>query len=88
MTLREIAGVARMSPDHFARSFKAATGLSPYQYVIHKRVQLAKNPLAETELAISDVAVATGFSTSSHLATHVRRLLGVSPKALRQSATR
>jgi hypothetical protein len=36
LTLAEIAEVAHMSPDHFARSFKAATGLSPHQYVIHR----------------------------------------------------
>lgn len=85
LTLAEIAGVTNLSPYHFARSFKAATGLSPYQYVIRRRVERAKTLLTKTDLAIAGVAEAVGFANQSHLAFHVRRLLGVSPKALRQS---
>jgi AraC family transcriptional regulator len=88
LALEEIAGAAHMSPHHFARSFKAATGLSPHQYVIHRRVERAKSILADTGLAVAEVAVAVGFSNSSHLAYHVRRLLGVSPSALRRESTR
>ncbi len=85
LTLTEIAGAAHVSPYHLARSFKAATGLSPHQYVIHRRVERAKNLLVGTDLSIVDVAGAVGFANQSHLAFHVRRLLGVSPKALRQN---
>jgi AraC family transcriptional regulator len=88
LTLEEIAGVARMSPHHFARSFKAATGLSPHQFVIHRRVERAKSLLSDTGLTVAEVARAVGFSNPSHLAHHVRRLLGVSPGALRREATR
>ncbi len=86
LTLTEIAEVAHVSPYYFARSFKVATGLSPHQYVIRKRVERAKTLLVGTDLSIVDVAEATGFSNQSHLAFHVRRLLGVSPKVLRQSS--
>ncbi len=85
LTLAEMAGAARMSPYHFARSFKAATGLSPHRYVIQRRVERAKALLADTDLTIAEVAGAVGFANQSHLAFHVGRLLGASPKALRQS---
>jgi AraC family transcriptional regulator len=88
LTLAEIAGVAHMSPDHFGRSFKEATGLSPHQYVIHRRVERARSLLADTNLTVTEVAHAVGFSNSSHLAHHLRRLLGVSPSALRRESTR
>ena len=88
LTLSEIAGVANMSPDHFGRSFKAATGLSPYQYVIHRRVERAKRLLSDSSLTVAEVAVAVGFSNPSHLAHHVRRQLGVPPSALRGESTR
>jgi AraC family transcriptional regulator len=88
MTLAEIARVAHMSPDYFARSFKAATGLSPHQYVIHRRVERAKSLLSDTGFTVAEVAAAVGFSNPSHLAHHVRRLLGVPPGALRQEGTR
>lgn len=88
LTLEEIAGVAHMSPDHFARSFKAATGLSPHQYVIQRRVERAKSLLSDTSLTVAEVARAVGFSNPSHLAHHVKRLLGVPPGALRRERGR
>ena len=41
-TLEQMAAVARLSPYHFARQFKAATGLPPHQYVIARRVERAQ----------------------------------------------
>ena len=86
--MAEIAGAAHMSPHHFARSFKAATGLSPHQYIIHRRVERAKALLSDTDLTLAQVARAVGFSSDSHLSSHVRRLLGVSPGALRREGRR
>ena len=88
LALTEIAGAAHMSPHHFARSFKKDTGLSPHQYVIQQRVQRAKTLLSDTDLTVAEVARAVGFSNPSHLAHHVRRLLGASPVDLRQEGTR
>ena len=85
LTLTEIAGAAHTSPYHLARLFKAAIGLSPHQYVIRRRVGRAKTLLVGTDLPIVEIAGAVGFANQSHLAFHVRRLLGVSPKALRQN---
>ena len=44
-TLEQIAAVARLSPYHFARQFKTATGLPPHKYVIARRVERAKQVL-------------------------------------------
>jgi len=88
LTLAEVAGVTHMSPDHFARTFKAATGLSPHQYVIHRRVERVKSLLSDTDLNLAEIARAVGFANHSHLSSHVRRLLGVSPGALRREITR
>jgi AraC family transcriptional regulator len=44
-TLAEMAAVARLSPYHFARQFKTATGLPPHQYLIGRRVERAKGLL-------------------------------------------
>src|SRR5262249_4080734 len=44
-TLQQMAAVAHLSPYHFARQFKAATGLPPHQYVILRRVERAKQLL-------------------------------------------
>jgi AraC family transcriptional regulator len=86
-TLEELAAVARLSVYHFARQFKAATGLPPYQYVILRRVERAKQLLqAETGLSLAEVAVHAGFSDQSHLSHHFKRLVGVTPGQFRVPA--
>ncbi len=83
LTLAEIAGAAHMSPYHFSRLFKESTGLTPHRYVIERRVQRAKELLSSTALPIAEIALLCGFANQSHLNRHFKRLLGVSPKALR-----
>src|SRR5262249_29135488 len=56
-SLEQMAAVARLSPFHFARQFRAATGLPPHQYVIARRVERAKRLLQlGTDLSLADVA--------------------------------
>jgi AraC family transcriptional regulator len=79
-TMEQLAAVARLSPYHFARQFKAATGLPPHQYVILRRVERAKELLqAGTALSLAEVAAHVGFSDQSHLSQHFKRLVGVTP---------
>ena len=84
LLLAEIARAASMSPFHFSRLFKESTGLSPYQYVIARRVELARGLLTGTDLPLHEVAEAAGFSDQSHMGRHIKRLVGVSPARLRR----
>lgn len=83
--LAALAALAGLSPAHFARQFKAATGLPPHRYLIHRRVARACDLLAGGDASIAQVALAVGFFDQSHLDRHVKRLLGVSPRDLRGS---
>jgi AraC family transcriptional regulator len=86
-TLEQIATVARLSPYHFARQFKAATGLPPHQYVIARRVERAKQLLqAGTDPSLAEVAAHAGFSDQSHFCRHFKRLVGVTPRQFRTPA--
>jgi AraC family transcriptional regulator len=86
-TLEQIAGVAHLSPYHFARQFKAATGLPPHQYVISRRVERARQLLqGASGLALAEVATRAGFSDQSQLSHHFKRLLGVTPGQFRRPA--
>jgi AraC family transcriptional regulator len=77
-TLAEIAAVAGLNPFHFARQFKAATGLPPHQFVITRRVERAKRLLrVETDLSLAEVAAQAGFSDQSQFTHHFKRLVGV-----------
>src|SRR5262249_29494883 len=87
LTLEQMAAAAHLSVYHFARQFKAATGLPPHQYVIARRVERAKELLqTKTELSLADVAVHAGFCDQSQFTHHFKRLLGVTPGQFRMSA--
>ena len=88
LSLKEIAAVAGVSVSHCNAAFRKAVGMPVHQYVIQRRVDHAKTLLAEGDLSISQIAAETGFAHQSHLAYHVRRLLGVSPLSLRQNHRR
>jgi AraC family transcriptional regulator len=79
-SLDQMAAVARLSPYHFARQFKAATGLPPHQYVISRRVERAKQLLqGGGDLSLARVAANAGFSDQSQFSRHFKRLVGVTP---------
>jgi AraC family transcriptional regulator len=86
LTLEQIAAVAHLSPYHFARQFKATTGLPPHQYVLARRVERAQQLLREDDLSLAEVAAGAGFSDQSHFAQHFKRLVGVTPGQFRKSA--
>jgi AraC family transcriptional regulator len=87
LTLNRIAAVAHLSVYHFARQFKASTGLPPHQYIIDRRVERAKLLLeGNDELPLAEVAVSAGFSDQSQFSHHFKRLVGVTPGQFRMSA--
>src|SRR5262245_34764127 len=86
-TLEQMAALVRLNPYHFARQFKAATGLPPHQYVIARRVDRARHLLqAGTDLSLAEVAVHAGFSDQSQFSRHFKRLVGVTPRQVQTPA--
>jgi len=86
-SLEQMAAVARLSPYHFARQFKRATGLPPHQYVIARRVERAKQLLqGGDDLSLAQVAAHAGFSDQSQFSHHFKRLVGVTPGQFRTPA--
>ncbi|MBD2772832.1 helix-turn-helix transcriptional regulator [Iningainema sp. BLCCT55] len=82
--LQKMASEVGMSQYHFSRLFKQSTGLSPYQYVIHCRIERAKILLLSSKLSISEVASVVGFPDQSQFTRHFKRLTGVTPKEVRK----
>jgi AraC-like DNA-binding protein len=83
--LSMLAGVAGLSVHHFARQFKQSIGVTPHHYLTQKRVERAQEMLAQTDLSLSEIAYAAGFSDQSHLARHFRHMLGTTPREFRWS---
>jgi AraC family transcriptional regulator len=83
LSIAALAQVARTSQFHFARLFKAAKGVTPHQYVLERRIELAKRLLLDRHLSIAGVSNACGFATQAHLTTVFHRMVGVPPRAYR-----
>jgi AraC family transcriptional regulator len=78
---------AHLSVYHFARQFKATTGLPPHQYVIARRVEQAKHLLqTRTDPSLAEVAACAGFSDQSQFTHHFKRLVGITPGQFRTPA--
>jgi AraC family transcriptional regulator len=86
LSLQAMAAEVDISPLYLARAFKSAVGQSPHQYVLARRIERAKELLRNTDLAVVDVALSSGFSSQSHLSHWFIRQVGVSPAAYRRQA--
>jgi AraC-like DNA-binding protein/PAS domain-containing protein len=84
--LAALAAMSGLSTYHFARAFHQSVGTPPHSYVLRRRLEHVEHLLRETQLPLSEIALATGFSDQSHLARHFHRLTGVSPSVARWQA--
>ena len=83
LRIRDLAQEASMSPFHFSRMFKRATGHSPHQFVTRHRMEKAKKLLAASDLPIVAVASAVGYLTQAHFTSAFGRHVGTTPRAYR-----
>lgn len=84
LTLDRLAGMALLSPFHFAHAFKATTGLAPHEFVTARRMHRATTLLTSSTTAVPDIARAVGLSNVSHFRRVFRRHMGVPPGVLRE----
>jgi AraC family transcriptional regulator len=79
VSVSELADCVGMSIDHFIRSFKAATGLSPGQKIRSLCLQEAMVLLRRGQMSITEISMELGFSSPSHFATFFRSQTGDAP---------
>lgn len=84
LTLEELAREACLSPFHFARSFKAAMGVSPHRYLLQRRLDRAKALLRAGALSTTEVALTCGFSSPAHFASSFKSATGITPSLFRR----
>lgn len=78
-----LARVSGVSETHFARSFKEAFGLPPHRYLLTRRIERATALLRETDLAITEVALRTGWQSLGTFGRTFRDITGSSPREVR-----
>ena len=84
ISIEQMADYLDLSPFHFCRQFKKSVGITPHQYVMQQRVEMAKTMLKRQTIPLSDVAFDCGFSNQSHLGRVFKRYTGTTPKRYRQ----
>ncbi len=83
-SLKELAGVACVTPEHLCRLFKTALGHSPVQTVRLARLERAAVLLARSNYSVGEVATHCGFASPFHFSRAFKAAFGQSPTELRR----
>lgn len=83
LSVDELAKRAHLSRYHFIRCFQQAHYYTPRQYLIHKRIERAKELLANSEQPVTEICLAVGFESLGSFSTLFRNVVGWSPSIYR-----
>ena len=83
--IAEMAALVNLSRFHFIRAFKKSVGMPPHQFVVHRRIERAKELLADARLSVTEVAENTGFNSVTQLARAFRQIVGTTPTSFRRN---
>jgi len=84
LDLQEISRQAFLSPFHFLRLFQKAFNKTPHQYVIEKRIERAKQLLANSELSVTEICFEVGFQSLGSFSSLFHRCVGAPPSRYRR----
>jgi AraC family transcriptional regulator len=88
ISLPELASACRLSSSHFSQAFKQTVGCPPHQWLLHQRVERAKELILNTTQPLSEIALATGFADQSHFTRVFSQRVKASPAAWRRAQGR
>ena len=86
IALSDLASLCTLSVDHFLRSFRAATGITPYRYVLEQRLRRAASLLHATDSPIASIAATCGFRNASNFSVKFHARFSASPTEYRRRA--
>lgn len=84
LTLDELAAIGNMSRRTLTREFTRALGISPINYLIHERVNRARDLLQDNRISITEAAYRVGFQDSNYFSRMFRAVVGHSPRDVRR----
>lgn len=84
LDLSEISKQACLSPYHFLRLFRDTFATTPHQYLIHRRIEKAKELLRSRQLSVTDVCFEVGFQSLGSFSTLFRKCVGEAPVGYRE----
>lgn len=89
LTLERLCTAAGgLSEQYLCRVFKQSTGMRPVEYILKKRIDIARSYLETTDMPIPEVAEKTGFHNTSYFYRNFKKFTGTSPLLCRQNAVK
>jgi AraC family transcriptional regulator len=85
LSVSMLAAAAEMRETRLLQAFRQQTGLSPYRYVLQRRLEKAAALLASSHMGLADIALSTGFADQAHMTTAFARHFGRTPGAVRRA---
>lgn len=83
--LKTVAQECGLSVSHFSRAFRRTVGVAPHNWLLMRRIEVAKKMLRRSGVPLADIALTCGFADQSHLTRVFTRMVGVSPGAWRRA---
>jgi AraC family transcriptional regulator len=83
IALTALADTAGMSPHYFSELFKQSLHFPPYQYVLRRRIEHARQLLSQPNVTVLEAAIRSGFSDQSQFTKVFRRIVGLTPTGYR-----
>ena len=83
--IRELARLLNLSASHFCRAFKCTLGVSPRDYVLRRRIEVAQGLMLTTSEPLSSIAVRCGMCDQPHFTRSFHRLVGETPYLWRRA---
>ena len=86
LDLDELARAANFSRFHFLRAFRRVYQATPHEYLTRKRIERAKQLLAESDLTVTEICFDVGFESLGSFSTLFHKQVGWSPSIYRARA--
>lgn len=84
--LQDLARVSDTKMRTFSEAFRNSLGMTPYAYVLQRRIDKARDLIVSTDTRLIDIAYTCGFSSQAHMTSAFGKLIGATPGQLRTNA--